>query len=160
MYIRLSIILATGLLIIPCDALAQTECAGSLSQSDFYDQMKELSQKTNQNVVKYRKIESSLQGTQPDSPEAKEFKEQLAKVEAELGEQKKLHQILNAKYFPRTDVTALGGACRDRRWVEEGKQHLLSSPDKMGRHFFVWLDKGTRKAKASETRPKREAVAD
>jgi hypothetical protein len=46
------------------------------------------------------------------------------------------------------------------RWLEEEKAKLVQKPEHLGKQWFVWLDKSTRKPTAAVTRPALGVIAE
>ena len=156
----LQIAFAAGLALacFPYAADAQLDCTGFLTQQSFYPEMKEFNQKIQDNVIAARKIEEKLTGLPKDGAEAAELNKRHAAIMAELKEQKKVFEELNSKYFPRTELNALGAACQDLRWVDQAKAFLFKHREKLGGKYYVWLAKGTREFRAAKVHPGLEAV--
>jgi hypothetical protein len=140
-------------------AVAQVQCAGSLDQKSFYPEIKALNVKIQKNVLEGRKLEAELSQQVGGSAETKEKEKRLAQIKSELQEQKKTFQELNSPKFPSTSLTALGAACSDFRWTDRAKDLLIKHPEKLGQHYYVWMNTGTREIKASQERPKLEEIA-
>jgi hypothetical protein len=155
----LAVILVAVTLVCPLSALAQIECAGTLTQQNFHKEISETNQAIQKNVLSVRKLEAKLINLPKDSPEIVSGKKELQDLKKLLADQKITFETLNSQHFPITGLTALGLACSERRWVERAKEILIKHPDKLGQHYFVWMDKGSREIKAAKKRPSWEHVA-
>ncbi|HQH28097.1 MAG TPA: hypothetical protein PLP17_11920 [Oligoflexia bacterium] len=161
-YMKASSVLFAATLICllsPVSARAQVECAGSLTQENFYPEIKELNTKIQKNLIAYRKLESDHKKLAAGSTEANAAEKRLTALKSELQEQKKTFEQLNSRYFPTTPLTALGAACSDMRWAERAKAILIKHPEKLGKRYFVWIDAVSQEIKASEKRPSLDTVA-
>ena len=138
----------------PISAFAILHCEGSLTQNDFAAERTRLQSELQSNIYKYRKLEGNVSG----GTEAN--KAEMDKVMAEIQIQKTKFKQLDSKYFPSTPVTAFGAACTDKRWVEEAKAKLVEKPEQLGKQWYVWLDKTTRKPQAALERPDYEKMAE
>lgn len=156
---RILLVLLAFVLLAPLPAFSQVECSGTLTQKNFFREIKELNGKIQKNVLDYRKLEAGLAKMPEGSPEAEKTKKRMSEIMSTLQEQKKTFAELNSPYFPSTQLTALGAACSDMRWLDRAKDILIKQPDKLGKNYFVWMDKTTREIKAAQERPAADAVA-
>jgi hypothetical protein len=156
---RILFVMMIFIFFFPLSAVSQVECSGTLTQKNFYREIKDLNGKIQKNVLEYRKLEQQQAKQAANSAEAKETQKRMSELMSTLQEQKKTFQELNSPYFPTTQLTALGAACGDFRWVERGKDILIKRPDQLGKSYFVWMDKTSREIKASEDRPSLDVVA-
>jgi hypothetical protein len=143
---------ALGLTIILCSSVAnaQLNCGGSIKQENFADELKQLNKDLQANIIEYRKLETD---------KSAEANARRTVLKSEIQKQEKLFKELNSPLFPRTQITAYGAACMDRRWALKAKEVLMKRPELLGGHFHVWLDKTTRQPKASRDRPNLEWIA-
>ena len=130
----------------PLTAHAVHSCEGSLTQDNFADERKQLQKELQKNIYDYRKLEASTERSADD-------KAQMGKIMSEIELQKTRYKELNDKHFPTTPVTAFGSACNDRRWLDNAKSKLVEKPEHLGKHWYVWLDKTSRKPQAALERP-------
>ncbi len=134
-------------------AAAQTECSGYATRKSFDKEVNALAQEYQTSIIEYRKLEKQLETAKEGSPEGSAVRTRIAEIKAKSDQQKKKIDEFNSPYFPSTDITALGAACRDTRWMEIAKEKLMERPELLGRRFFVWMEKGSRKFRAAEKRP-------
>ncbi len=135
----------------PVPARAIFSCDGTLEKDNFADERKKVQSQLQNTIIEYRKAES-------DKSEAGQSK--LDEIKSRIDKQKKTFQDLDSKYFPRTPVTAYGAACNDKRWLEEAKAKLVEKPEHLGKHWYVWLDKASRKPMAGVERASFDTMAE
>lgn len=139
--------------VTPLPAHAIHSCSGSLGKENFGDERKQAQADLQKSILDYRKLESG-------GDKSAEVKSQLAEIKTRIDSQKKKFNELDSKYFPRTPVIAYGSACNDRRWLEPAKAKLVENPTKMGKQWYVWLDKDSGEPKAAQKRPAFEVMAE
>ena len=135
--------------LFPLTAHAVAQCSGTLTKDHFVNERKQMQKDLQASIIKYRKLEASS-----GSPS------ELKAVKAVIDVQKTKFQEFESKYFPMTSVTAYGAACNDLRWIETAKAKLVEHPEHLGKKWFVWLDKTTRKMSAGHEKPPADKIAE
>ena len=139
-------------------AFAQVECAGSLEQKHFGDNIKALNAEIQTNINEYRKLELSFKQQAEGSPEAAATKKRMDEINVTAATQKKRFKELNSPLFPKTNFAVYGRACSDKRWTIRAREILAEKPEMLGGTYNVWMDATTKEIKVSDTRPDLAAV--